>query len=77
MKTDRTALTEFCKIVLDVEKQRRSVVRCECCKEFFSTHLYVIKTLVFGIYHVCENCKILLQGNPADGLVTFVKKFSE
>ena len=76
MKKDRTVLIEFCKIVLDVEKHRRLVVRCECCQSFFSSHLYVIKTQIYGIYHVCENCKCLLEENPADGLVTFILKFA-
>lgn len=75
MKFDQSALKEFCKIALDVERERRIVKRCECCKTYFSTYLYVIKTLIFGIYHVCDGCKALLEENPADGVVTLIKKF--
>lgn len=68
-------LEQFCKIALNVEKERKLEKRCECCKVYFSTHLYVIKTLIFGIYHVCDRCAILLKENPAEGSVAFVKKF--
>lgn len=68
-------LTEFCKIALAVESARRLVKHCECCRIYVSEYLYVIKTLIFGIYHVCEDCKASLEINPAEGLVTFVKKF--
>lgn len=73
-KKNAEVLKEFCKIVLDVEKARREFKYCECCKIYRSDYLYVIKTLIFGIYHVCEYCKRSLEINPADGLVTFVNK---
>lgn len=75
MKSDQNVLKEFCKIALDVERERRLVKSCDCCKAVFSTHLYVIKTLIFGIYHVCSGCKLILEIDPAEGYVTFVKKF--
>ena len=75
MKTDRNVLKEFCKIALTVEQERRIAKRCECCKRWFSEYLYVIKTLGYGIYHVCEECKKILEVRPADGFVTFIKKF--
>lgn len=75
MKKPYHILREFCKIALDVEKERRIMKRCQCCKSLFSSYLYVIKTLIYGIYHVCDACKILLEKNPADGSVVFIKKF--
>lgn len=74
---DQHVLKEFCKIALQIEQERRSEKRCECCKALISTYLYVIKTLIFGVYHVCGDCKILLEIKPADGYVTFVRKFPE
>jgi hypothetical protein len=72
-----TVLKEFCKIALDVEKARRVHKDCECCKRNFSTYLYVIKTLIYGIYHVCGFCKIQLEITPAEGSTTFVSKFPQ
>ena len=50
-------LYDLATIALDIEKRRSMVKLCESCKCRVSTELYIVKILIYGIYHVCEPCK--------------------
>lgn len=60
----------------EIEKDLRTHKVCESCEGAPSEYLYIIKSLMFGIFHVCEDCKTNLACNEIpDTKSTFLKKF--
>lgn len=60
----------------EVEKDLNIHKVCESCEAAPSEYLYIIKSLLFGIFHVCEDCKSGLEcSDMPDTKSTFVKKF--
>ena len=41
---------------------------CECCEGRLSTYLYIIKSIMFGIFHICDECKNDLECENASGM---------
>ena len=53
-------LNDLATIAIDLEKRRSIIKLCESCQQYPSTHLYVVKIFVYGIYHVCDHCRVEL-----------------
>lgn len=67
-------LWDLATISTDIDRHRSKTVRCESCSERTSTWLYVVKLLLYGIFHVCTPCKdeLLRIADPQN--TSFVKK---
>jgi hypothetical protein len=48
-------------IMEDIEKDRQLVKNCESCGRKRSQYLYILKSLLYGIFHVCEDCREELE----------------
>jgi len=63
-------------IRFEIEKDLHLHKVCESCEAAPSEYLYIIKSLLFGIFHVCEDCKSNLECTEMQDISsTFVKKF--
>ena len=59
----------------DVNQDRKLRRRCESCNKQWSRFLYIIKSVLYGIFHLCEDCKNDLNQEDFDGIQTmFVEK---
>ena len=41
----------------DIAKDRSMRKVCESCNCRLSKYLYILKSIMFGIFHVCDRCK--------------------
>ena len=70
-------------MIADLYEIRKEVDRdlnihkvCESCENSVSEYLYIVKNLMFGIFHICEECKLGLSYQELpDFKSTFLKKF--
>ena len=68
-------LYDLATIALDIEKRRSMIKLCDSCKVYVSTHLYVVKIFIYGIYHVCDSCKTeLIEISSENGNTAFFAK---
>ena len=60
----------------DIQKDRRMKKVCESCNQRLSEYLYILKSIMFGIFHVCEQCKEELDCSETEQEVKtmFIKK---
>ena len=60
----------------EIEKDLHLHKVCESCEAAPSEYLYIIKSLLYGIFHVCEDCKTNLECTELESIKsTFLKKF--
>lgn len=71
-------LKEFATIALDIERDRKDLKLCECCSKRNSQYLYLVKSAVYGIFHVCELCRneIIRLPKPVEATAFVQKDFS-
>lgn len=44
-------------LTLDIEHDKKKILKCESCEFMMSTLLYVVQTQkVTGIFHICDQC---------------------
>lgn len=74
MNSKSLSLYDLATVALDIEKRRSIVCKCDSCSERLSNHLYVVKLMFYGIFHICEPCKqeLILIADPRN--TSFVKK---
>lgn len=59
---------------IDKDLHRHKV--CESCEAEISEYLYIVQNLLFGIFHICEECKKgMTESDTPDFKSTFLKKF--
>jgi hypothetical protein len=61
----------------DVEADRNIRRICESCNTKTSKYLYILKSVLYGIFHLCEKCKEELdcvETNVEEVKTTFVEK---
>jgi hypothetical protein len=61
----------------EIDKDLFTEKFCECCESRLSTHLYIIKTIMFGIFHICKECKDELSAQGSGMKSTFLLKKKE
>lgn len=54
-------MKEFAKIALDIDRDSKIARICQCCEIEQSQFLYLIKSAIYGIFHVCYKCKMALM----------------
>lgn len=71
-------LKEFATIALDIERDIKIPKICESCNGRSSQYLYLVKSMVYGIFHVCELCRneILQLPKPVKATAFVQKAFS-
>ena len=74
MNSKSLRLWDLATISTDIEKRRQVPCVCDSCGEKPSTFLYVVKLLLYGIFHVCETCKCELEVIADKRNTCFVKK---
>ena len=57
-------LKDFASIALDVEKDCKEPKICECCGRHMSAYLYLVKSAIYGVFHICSDCKIEIEKLP-------------
>lgn len=67
-------LKDFAMIALDVEQDKTKVKLCECCNRYPSSYLYLIKSNIYGIFHICDLCKAAVEELPKTMATAFVPK---
>jgi hypothetical protein len=68
-------LKEFATVALDVERDKDVEQMCECCNSRYSCFLYLIKAQVYGIFHICKQCKEAVEQLPSSlTSIAFVPK---
>lgn len=70
-------LKEFATIALDIERDKFKIKLCESCNLYPSSFLYLVKSKIYGIFHICEGCQVeveKLNGSGLDEITAFVKK---
>lgn len=61
----------------DVDQDKKLRRMCESCNKQFSKYLYILKSVLYGIFHICEDCKEDLNQDDIEGVqTTFVEKES-
>lgn len=61
----------------DVNQDKKLRRMCESCNTKLSRFLYILKSLLYGIFHLCEECKQDLDIEQMEGIqTTFVEKES-
>jgi hypothetical protein len=59
----------------DVDQDKKLRRMCESCNKQFSKYLYILKSVLYGIFHICEDCKEDLNQDDVEGIqTTFVEK---
>lgn len=59
----------------DIDQDRRIEKMCESCNRKPSKFLYILKSVLYGIFHLCKECKQDLDHDQVDGIeTTFVEK---
>jgi uncharacterized protein with PIN domain len=61
----------------DVDQDKKVQKICESCNQRLSKYLYILKSIFYGIFHVCEYCKEELDSaeTPTEEIKTaFVEK---
>lgn len=41
----------------DIDKDKKLSKCCESCSRKRSRYLYIVKSVLYGIFHICEDCK--------------------
>lgn len=67
-------LKDFAMIALDVEQDKTKIKLCESCNRQPSSYLYLVKSNLYGIFHICELCKAAVEDLPSELTTAFVKK---
>ena len=70
-------LKEFAKIALDIERDKSKIKICESCNLYPSSFLYLVKSQIYGIFHICQGCQVeveKLNGSDMNEITAFVKK---
>lgn len=71
-------LKEFVSIALDIERDSQISRMCESCERRSSQYLYLVKSMVYGIFHICDLCReeILKLPKPVETTAFVPKAFS-
>lgn len=68
-------LKDFANIALDVDRDTKVFKMCECCEKRSSQYLYLIKSAIYGIFHICELCRNeILRMPKISHSIAFVQK---
>lgn len=74
MNSNALNLRDFATITVDVERYKARSQICDSCGERKSRWLYVVKLIIYGIFHVCTPCKNELVTIADSRNTCFVKK---
>lgn len=54
-------------IQADIDQDKKLRRRCESCNQANSRYLYIIKSVLYGIFHLCKACKTELDVEQSVG----------
>lgn len=69
-------IADLVRIRFEIDRDLYKHKICESCEGSISEYLYVVQNLLFGIFHICEECKQgINESDTPEFKSIFLKKF--